>query len=72
MSRALNNWNLKLMALVLALALWSHVRGEVNPLESATFSVRLDARAPQGFVDESSVTETTFVERQAGLVEAGR
>ena len=53
MSRALNNWNLKLMALVLALALWSHVRGEVNPLESATFSVRLDARAPQGFVDES-------------------
>ena len=46
MSRLLNNWNLKLVALFMALALWSHVRGEVNPLETATFAVPLRAIAP--------------------------
>ncbi len=34
------------MALVIAIALWSHVRGEVNPLETATFTVPLQAQAP--------------------------
>ena len=48
MSRLLNNWNLKLVALVIAIALWSHVRGEVNPLETATFTVPLQATAPDG------------------------
>ena len=36
------------MALVIAIALWSHVRGEVNPLETATFTVPLQATAPDG------------------------
>ena len=36
------------MALVIAIALWSHVRGEVNPLETATFTVPLQAVAPAG------------------------
>lgn len=49
MNRLLNNWTLKLMALVLAVALWSHVRGEVNPLETATFSIKVNAAPPQGW-----------------------
>lgn len=49
MIRFLNNWTLKLTSLVLAIALWSHVRGEVNPLETATFTVALRAQAPRGF-----------------------
>ena len=36
------------MALVIAIALWIHVRGEVNPLETATFTVPLQATAPAG------------------------
>ena len=36
------------MALVIAIALWSHVRGEVNPLETATFTVPLQTVAPDG------------------------
>ena len=46
MNRFLNNWPLKVTSLLLALGLWSHVRGESNPLETATFSVRLRAQAP--------------------------
>ena len=38
------------MSLVLAIALWSHVRGEVNPLETATFSVKLDKKSTSGRV----------------------
>lgn len=50
LSRFTHNWTLKLTALVLALALWGHVRGQVNPWENATFKVRLKADAPRGFV----------------------
>lgn len=46
MNRLLNNWPLKITALVLSIGLWSHVRGESNPLETATFSVRLDTGSP--------------------------
>lgn len=46
MNRLLNNWPLKLTALLISLGLWSHVRGESNPLETQTFSVKLDTRAP--------------------------
>ena len=46
LNRIANNWNLKLMALVLAVVLWSHVRSEVNPLETATFKVRLPHEPP--------------------------
>ena len=41
MNRLLNNWTLKLTSLVIAIALWGHVRGEVNPWEDATFRVKL-------------------------------
>ena len=37
------------MALVLAVALWGHVRGEVNPLETATFTVKVSPAPPQGW-----------------------
>ncbi|BCM93448.1 hypothetical protein IAD21_05339 [Abditibacteriota bacterium] len=47
MNRLLNNWPLKLTALILSIALWSHVRGESNPLETQTFSVKLDVHPPQ-------------------------
>jgi len=44
MNRLLNNWPLKLASLFLAVGLWSHVRGESNPLETATYTVRLSAQ----------------------------
>ncbi len=47
MNRLLNNWPLKLASLVLSIGLWSHVRGESNPLETQTFSVKLEARTPR-------------------------
>lgn len=46
MHRLTNNWNLKLMALVLAIVLWSHVRGEVNPIDTVTYSLHLQAELP--------------------------
>lgn len=46
MNRFLHNWPLKVTSLLLALGLWSHVRGESNPLETATYSVRLHPDAP--------------------------
>ena len=46
MHRLLFNWKLKITALILSLALWSHVRGEVNPWETATFRVPLKWTAP--------------------------
>ncbi len=49
MNRLLNNWSLKLTSLVLAIALWGHVRGEINPLENGDFDIPLDANVPAGF-----------------------
>lgn len=49
-SRISHNWTLKLTALVLAVVLWSHVRGQVNPWETATFKARLQANVPRGFL----------------------
>ena len=46
MNRLLNNWTLKLTSLVIAIALWGHVRGEVNPWEDATFRVKLETPLP--------------------------
>jgi hypothetical protein len=54
MNRLLSNWTLKLTALVLAIALWSHVRGEVNPLETATFSTKVDLTPPPGWSFQSA------------------
>src|SRR5690606_15227274 len=50
LARISNNWSLKLTALVLSLALWSHVRGQVNPWETATFKARLDVEVPRGYI----------------------
>jgi hypothetical protein len=47
MNRLTNNWNLKLMALVLAIVLWGHVRGEVNPIDTVTYSLRLQTDLPK-------------------------
>jgi hypothetical protein len=44
-----NNWSLKLISVVLAFLLWSHVRGEVNPLDTATVEAPLRVFAPRGF-----------------------
>lgn len=49
MHRITHNWNLKLLSLALAVMLWSHVRGEVNPMESAVVDVPLRVRVPSGF-----------------------
>jgi len=49
-SRISHNWTLKLTALVLAVVLWSHVRGQVNPWETATFKARLQTEAPRGWM----------------------
>lgn len=67
MNRLLSNWLLKLTSLVLAIALWSHVRGEVNPLETATFTVRIQARAPRGFAlkDAEKYPKTAIVSLRA-------
>ena len=50
LSRISHNWTLKLTALVLAVVLWSHVRGQVNPWETATFKARLKTDVPRGFI----------------------
>ncbi|PQV64029.1 hypothetical protein B1R32_10754 [Abditibacterium utsteinense] len=67
MNRLLSNWWLKLTSLCLAIALWSHVRGEVNPLETATFTVRLEASAPRGFAlaSEQKLPKTALVTLRA-------
>ena len=46
MNLLLNNWKLKLTSLVIAIALWGHVRNEVNPSEDAIFRVQLSAPPP--------------------------
>ncbi|RYX84321.1 hypothetical protein EON83_10430 [bacterium] len=62
MNRLLNNWPLKLTAFVLSIGLWSHVRGESNPLETQTFSVKLDLRFPQTLrVEDTSAPKTVRV-----------
>jgi hypothetical protein len=50
LKRFLNNWSLKLTALIVAIFLWSHVRGQVNPWEVASFKVPLKTQPPQGIV----------------------
>jgi hypothetical protein len=50
LKRLLNNWSLKLTALVIAVFLWSHVRGQMNPWEVASFKVPLQAHPPQGII----------------------
>ncbi len=67
MNRLLSNWALKLTSLALAIALWGHVRGEVNPLETATFTVRLDATPPSGFalINVEKLTKTAIVTLRA-------
>jgi hypothetical protein len=67
MNRLLNNWTLKLMALIIAIALWGHVRGEVNPLETATFTVKPSLDAPPGwaFQNVSALPRTVQVTLRA-------
>jgi hypothetical protein len=48
MQRITNNWSLKLISVVLAVLLWSHVRGEVNPLETTSVDVPLVVTPPPG------------------------
>ena len=54
MSRFLNNWELKLISLGLAILLWTHVRGEVNPLETAEVETPLRLTVPRGWVLSSA------------------
>ena len=49
MNRFLNNWELKLISLGLAVLLWTHVRGEVNPLETAEIEAPLRIQVPRGW-----------------------
>lgn len=49
MNRFLNNWELKLISLGLAVLLWTHVRGEVNPLETAEIAATLRVPVPAGW-----------------------
>jgi hypothetical protein len=55
LKRLLNNWSLKLTALIIAIFLWSHVRGQVNPWEVTSFKVPLKAQPPQGVVLGESI-----------------
>ncbi len=62
MNRLLNNWPLKATALLLAIGLWSHVRGESNPLETATYAVHLAASAPRNLeMDAPNLPKTVRV-----------
>lgn len=63
LSRLSHNWLLKIMALIISVALWSHVRGQVNPWENMTFKIRLRAEAPRGFLmlNESELPSTIAV-----------
>ncbi len=63
LKRFLNNWSLKLTALIIAVFLWSHVRGQVNPWEVATFKVPLKAQPPQGIAlgENSRLPKTVIV-----------
>lgn len=54
MNRFTDNWTLKLTSLILAIALWSHVRGEVNPLDTATFTTTVDQNPPAGWAFQST------------------
>ena len=49
MQRITHNLGLKLVSLALAILLWSHVRGEVNPLETLTVDVPLSVTPPPGW-----------------------
>ena len=70
MNRLLNNWPLKLTAILLSVGLWSHVRGASNPLETATFSVKLDARGPKNLrVISSDAPKTVRVTVRAPHLE---
>lgn len=49
MNRFLNNWELKIISLGLAILLWTHVRGEVNPLETVEIETPLRLTVPRGW-----------------------
>ena len=70
MKHLLGNWTLKLTALVLAIGLWGHVRGEVNPLEIATFTVKLNEDGPSGFdlTNKDTIPKTVRVTLRAPRV----
>ena len=69
MKNFLSNWSLKLTSIVLAIGLWGHVRGEVNPLETATFTVKLNEEAPFGYlISSGDVPKTVRVTLRAPRV----
>ena len=55
MNRLTHNLGLKLISLALAVLLWSHVRSEVNPLETMAVDVPLRVAAPRGWIISNSV-----------------
>ncbi len=55
-----HNWVYKLLALAVALGLWTYVRSERNPITTKTFTVPITYENPKGYIAELTVKEVTI------------